>query len=475
MKNKRRRNARRTSSISRSTYETLEAKNLLASIYHNLDNGILYIGGDSASNVGQVNVVNGDVVAQVDGISFSAANSTVSDIVFIGYAGDDTFTNLSSRSATMYGHLGADTLNGGSGDDNLIGGPGNDVIKGNDGDDRVVGADGNDNLEGGAGDDAMFGTAGVNMIFGGEGDDVIYGSPDVDEIHGDQGADKIYALGGDDILYTGLGGVEGGAFEQGDLAMGHDGDDQFFGEGGLDIFYGGNGNDEMVGGIGENRMHGQDGDDTITGGPKADYVTGANGNDTFEGRGGLDFYNVGNGSDTIIYSINYNPSEVRVTNVGGQVETRIQNELVSGASWIQFGDRTISANQASYDLQDEVHFSRLNGHRTANSEVFLSKPSDLADYARNWSMEMARLDRLVHSSQGDQQGLLTGTRTNVGENVSVVTDTGQTEIEIANYFFETWRDSSIHNGNMLSSDFLEVGIGIVNSGGKWWATQIFVG
>jgi Ca2+-binding RTX toxin-like protein len=454
-----------------STYEKLEAKNLLASIYHNVDTGVLYIGGDSGSNVGQVSLSNGTVSASIDGVSFSEASSEITDIVFIGYDGDDTFTNLSSLSTTMYGQLGNDTLIGGSGDDDLVGGSGNDTIQGLEGDDRIVGANGNDTLEGGDGNDRMFGTAGTNTIYGGAGNDTIYGSPDVDEIYGEGGADKIYALGGDDIIYTGSGGVEGGTFAQGDLAMGHGGDDTFFGSSGLDIFYGGDGDDIMTGGSGENRMHGQAGNDTLTGGGKGDYMTGAGGNDTLEGGGGVDFFNAGDGVDTIVYSGNFNPADVRADASG----TRVQNELVVSATWVEFDDRRISASQANNSVQAEINYSTLNGYRVANSEVALSKPSDLSDYALDWSQRMALANRVSNSSVTDQQSLLTGDRTVTAENVGSVADSGQSAVEVANYFHNLWRNNSSDNAVMLRSDLLEVGIGIVKVGDTWWATQIFAG
>lgn len=458
------------------TYRGLEIRTMLAGIYHNPINGILYIAGDSGNNVGQVDVSGDNVVAEIDGKSFSGASSTITDIVFIGYDGNDTFTNLSDRASSMYGQLGSDTLIGGSGDDNLVGGPGSDTIQGLGGDDRIVGANGNDFLEGGDGDDRIFGTAGTNTIYGGNGDDTIYGSEDIDEIFGEGGADKIYALGGDDIIHTGGGGVVGGSFAQGDVAMGHGGDDQFFGGSGLDIFYGGDGDDVVVGGVGENRIHGQGGNDTMTGSELGDYMTGGDGDDTFSGRGGVDFYNFGSGSDTVVYSTQYSPSEVRVeSNNATSAEILIQGERLSGATWIQFSDRTISGNQESYSIQDESNFSRLNGYRIGSSQSFVSKPADLAEYAMNWSLQMAAQGRESGSPLGDQQGLLTDGRSVVGENVASVSDTGQSATEISNYFHALWSNSPTDNANMLRSDFKEVGIAIINSGGMWWATQIYTG
>lgn len=468
MKRSSRKNLRALKSTS-STYGKLEAKNLLASIYHNTTNGILYIGGDSGNNNGQVSVFNGNVIAQVDGENASVAESAVSDIVFIGYGGSDSFTNMSTRPVSMYGGAGNDFLVGGPGDDNLVGGSGNDDIQGNEGDDRIVGADGDDILDGGDGNDRIFGTAGLNVIHGGSGGDIIYGGPDVDEIHGEGGTDKIFALGGDDMIYTGPGGIEGGSFENGDLAMGHGGNDMFFGESGLDILWGGDGDDIMVGGSGENRMHGQAGNDTMTGDTKNDHITGAAGDDTIEGGGGADFFDAGDGIDTIIYSSDYVPSDVVVN--GG--ETRVMGENVSTATWVEFADRTISASQANFSSQDETNFFTLNGYRSSNSQGFLSKPTDLGDYALNWSMQMANQGQVTHSSQADQNTLLTNGRTITGENVASVADSGQTNVAIANYFHNFWRNNSVDNGFMLRSDFMEVGIGIVKSGGTWWATQIY--
>lgn len=451
-------------------HSKLEPRNLLASIYHAPDTGILWIAGDNENNVAEVRVTGGKLEATIDKVSFSGADSSVTDIVFIGYDGNDNFTNFSSRSSTMYGHRGNDTLIGGSGDDELIGGPGDDSIEGNDGDDRLVGSNDNDTIDGGDGHDRIFGSAGKNTIYGREGNDTIYGSEDVDEIYGNEGIDKIYALGGDDMVYTGAGGVAKGAFDDGDVAMGHGGNDTFFGGTGLNIFYGGGGDDIMEGGAGENRMHGQEGDDTITGGDSFDLITGADGDDTLTGGGGFDKFNVGDGDDTIVYSAKYDPSLVVLGN-----ETTVLGEKVSGATWLEFSDRRISANQADYLTADEGNFTLLNSYRTSSSRILLSKPQDLADYAKSWSTTMGRRDTLEHSAATDQRALLTDGRTQAGENVGWVTDIGQTEDEIAKYFHDAWRNSATHNVNMLNGDFSEVGIGIANIGGKWWATQIFVG
>ena len=446
------------------SFAKLEPRQLLASIYHNPTSGVLYVTGDNGNNVGEVSVSRGQLNASIDDVTFSATNASVTDVVFIGYDGDDTYTNNSNRSATMYGHRGNDTLIGGGDADRLIGGPGNDAIKGNDGNDLIVGVGGDDTLDGGKGNDRIFGTAGQNTIHGGDGNDVIYGSEDIDTIYGDGGIDRIYALGGDDFLYSGPGGVEDGAYEQGDVILGHGGDDTIIGESGLDIFWGGGGNDTLTGGTGENRLHGQNGNDIIEGGSKSDYITGGNGNDTLTGAGEDDFVNAGGGTDTAVFTSDYDYKDVRA--LGSAVY--VNDEWVSGAERIQFGDRTISADQAIYSTADQSNFSHLNEYRIAQNRIELSKPQDLADYAENWSQTMARNNRLEHSSASDLTGLLTDGRRTYGENIIWVTDIGQSEAEVALYFHNQWRNSASHNANMLNRAFSEVGVGIVKSGGRWW-------
>ncbi len=77
---------------------------------------------------------------------------------------------------------GADTLNGGSGEDRLIGFDGNDLLQGGEEADR---------LEGGAGRDTLRGGTGSDMLLGGAGDDVILPG---------YGFDIVRAGAGDDII-----------------------------------------------------------------------------------------------------------------------------------------------------------------------------------------------------------------------------------------------------------------------------------
>lgn len=226
--------------------------------------------------------------------------STVRDIVFIGFAGNDTFDNRTAVPSRLLGGDGVDTLRGGSGDDIINGGSGNNVLYGNEGNDRIYAGAGNDRIFGGFEDDRIFAGEGRNEVHGGEGDDFIFGGSNVDRIFGDDGADQIFGLAGDDILSAGNGGVEGSrGISNADLILGHDGNDRFIGGNGLNVFYGGDGNDVMTGGNGENRMHGQNGADNMTGGAAADYIAGHLGNDTIYGNRGNDYIIPGAGDDFV--------------------------------------------------------------------------------------------------------------------------------------------------------------------------------
>ena len=45
----------------------------------------------------------------------------------------------------------------------------------------------------------------MSVLFGGDGDDILYGSEGAERLYGDFG-DKNRAIGGDDIIYTGVAG-----------------------------------------------------------------------------------------------------------------------------------------------------------------------------------------------------------------------------------------------------------------------------
>jgi Ca2+-binding RTX toxin-like protein/predicted Zn-dependent protease len=282
-------------------YGSLEPRHLLAGIFFDTADGELRVVGGANDDVGQVAIVGNQVEASLLGFEsqrFPIAD--VSKVIFLGFAGNDQFTNDTSIEGALFGHAGDDVLTGGFAFDSVNGGHGNDELTGRAGDDRMLGGPGDDLIRGNNGNDAIFSGPGINDIWGHDGDDTIFGGPQVDTVFGGAGMDRIYAAGGDDVIYSGAGGVPGSSgTSEADLVLGLDGDDTIVGESGLDIFYGGNGNDSLTGGSGENRLHGQNGEDVIRGGIGDDYLTGGNDNDQIFAAAGNDYVYAGEGHDLV--------------------------------------------------------------------------------------------------------------------------------------------------------------------------------
>ncbi len=292
------RNNRRSTSFTLG-YVQLEPKRLLAGVYLDPSADVLTVFGDSADNVARASQLNASTIRVAFATlgNFDYPSREVKSLVFIGFAGNDRFTNSTSLPSQMVGHNGNDVLVGGTGNDLLNGGPGNDELDGGSGNDRLVGGmTGDDTLRGGDGHDEIFGSLrGVNLIQGGRGNDFIFGGNLADEIDGGEGTDQIYGLAGDDILFSG----PNASRTQPDLVMGLDGDDRISGHSQLTVLRGGRGNDTIVGGSGENRIHGEAGNDQLTGGAAADFIFGGDHHDILDGAGGNDFLSGGPGNDSL--------------------------------------------------------------------------------------------------------------------------------------------------------------------------------
>lgn len=150
---------------------------------------------------------------------------------------------------------GADTINGGAGDDQLVGGAGADTINGGDGNDTISGGTGNNAINGGLGSDTVIYwgetgkvtvnlgaaatvsatiAAGVNAVLNPAHTDTLTG---VENISSGSGADAITGSASDNVLSGG---------------------------GGNDVISGGAGNDLILGGAGVNTLDGGLGVDTVS-------------------------------------------------------------------------------------------------------------------------------------------------------------------------------------------------------------------
>jgi Ca2+-binding RTX toxin-like protein len=127
---------------------------------------------------------------------------SVTEIVFRGYDGNDSFTNATGHRSTAYGGNGDDALVGGSSDDFLFGDGGNDWLQGNGGNDNLYGGFGNDTLSGDGGNDYLSGQWGHDTLYGGWDTDLLTGGADNDYLDGgnDGANDTLYGDGGYDTM-----------------------------------------------------------------------------------------------------------------------------------------------------------------------------------------------------------------------------------------------------------------------------------
>ena len=153
--------------------ESLEDRRLLAvSAAQFYLNGtrLVVTGSPEADSVTVSQTAEGMINARLEsgGESVSAQYSPaqISQIIFYGREGDDSFANNTTIASKVLGESGNDSLVGGAGVDELNGGEGNDTL--------THGA-GNDVLYGGIGEDSVSGDEGDDIVYGGDGDDRILG------------------------------------------------------------------------------------------------------------------------------------------------------------------------------------------------------------------------------------------------------------------------------------------------------------
>ena len=115
-------------------------------------------------------------------------------------------------------------------------------------------------------------------------------------------------------------------------------------------------------------------------------------------------------------------------------------------------------------------FNRLNAERRARGLAALKWDDDLARVASDWSAQMARSGNFAHRDLGAAGGLPGMSKFSaLGENIAWV----EGYPSMGNQLHVGWMKSEGHRANMLQRGFDSVGIGVVCSGGRAWATQNF--
>jgi uncharacterized protein YkwD len=114
--------------------------------------------------------------------------------------------------------------------------------------------------------------------------------------------------------------------------------------------------------------------------------------------------------------------------------------------------------------------ARLNAERQARGLAALKWDGDLARVASDWSAQMASSGNFSHRDLGSASGLPGMAKFSaLGENIAWV----EGYPSMGNQLHVGWMRSEGHRANMLQRGFDSVGIGVVCSGGRAWATQNF--
>ncbi|MCO6044445.1 hypothetical protein NG895_11070 [Aeoliella sp. ICT_H6.2] len=287
-------------------FEPLESRALLAvtQVEFIPSTGVVQIEGTDLADrvfVEQVSSTHLQVSSTDNGYTstYQFLSNEVTEIVFRGYAGGDTFVNQTDRPALVDAGIGDDFVVGGAGNDQLYGSGGSDRLIGGDGDDLIDGGDGGDQIYAGEGNDIAYGGDGDDRIEGGAGDDVIYGGAGDDSLLGELGNDVVRGQGGNDYVYGNDGNDTLTGGDGNDWLRGGDGSDWLGGGTEDDNLYGEDGNDFADGGDGDDRVEGGGGDDVIYGGAGDDSLLGELGNDVVRGQGGHDYVYGNQGNDTL--------------------------------------------------------------------------------------------------------------------------------------------------------------------------------
>ena len=205
---------------------------------------------------------------------------TTGDDVIVGLGGND-FIDSRSGNDVICGDLGIDDIYGGPGDDIIDAGEGNNIVHGESGNDTITSGSGNDNIYGGDGHDTIIAGDGNNYIEGNQKDDTIITGSGDDEIYGGDGYDTITAGDGNNYV------------------EGNQRDDMISTGSGNDDIYGGNGNDVIITSGGNNHIHGENGNDVIATGSGDDDIDGNNGDDCINSGSGTDLIDGGSGTNLI--------------------------------------------------------------------------------------------------------------------------------------------------------------------------------
>ena len=252
---------------------------------------------------------------RADAITLDAATipGTISETVD-GGSGNDEVTGANTPG----------TVSGGSGNDNVHGrgtvngGAGNDLLTGSPLADNLFGGSGGDNLDGGFGaDDIAGGSQADTLVYSGRvnGVNVTIGSGNFnDGGPEDQTGSRRDTVQGDVEVQFGT--------ERNDVLVGDRTPETLVGLGGDDFEVGNGGGDSVLGGPGGDRQFGKSGNDHLAGGPDDDFLRGGTGRDVMQGKNGIDRINARDGHRDVKISCGPGPKRLEGTKRDRRLDPR---------------------------------------------------------------------------------------------------------------------------------------------------------
>jgi uncharacterized protein YkwD len=130
---------------------------------------------------------------------------------------------------------------------------------------------------------------------------------------------------------------------------------------------------------------------------------------------------------------------------------------------------TSQATSVTGKITQEL-FGRLNAERQARGLRTLKWDDSLANMAADWTQHMASTNDFAHRDLGAASSLPGISKFSaLGENIAWVEGYPNEALQL----HTGWMKSEGHRANMLQTGFDSVGIAVVCSGGRAWATQNF--
>lgn len=128
----------------------------------------------------------------------------------------------------------------------------------------------------------------------------------------------------------------------------------------------------------------------------------------------------------------------------------------------------VAAQEASATVESQV-LSRINAERARAGVGPLQLSAGASSVADGWSGHMAGTGTLAHNPD------LGGALSRAGVAWSRIAENVGYSTRGADDVVSQFMGSSFHRGNILSTRYRDVGIGVVDAGGRSWVTLDFVG